>query len=887
MRILRKLRSLFRKKKLDRDMDAEMRTHVEMQTERNIAAGMDADEARYAALRQFGNVASLQERAREQRGWVWLEQLVRDFRFALRMLAKSPGYTCVIIASLALGIGANTVVFSWIQWAILNPLPAVSRAGQLHVIEPRDAGGTYVGSSWREYLDLREHTHTFADITAFRFRRPLSLGEPGSDERAWAMFVSGNYFSFLGLHAAQGRFFRPDEVSQPGGAPVAVVSHLFWRNRLGGAPDVIGRTLRLNDRVLTIVGIAPEDFQGTFSGLAFDLWVPATMITELMPDLRELERRDARGFYLMGRLAAGVTPAQAQADLDAAMGDLAASYPDTNRNLAADLRPLWRAPRTAQTLLAGAFGTLQAIVLLVLLVVCTNTAHLLLARATVRRREIAIRLAIGASRVCIVRQLLTESLVLALAGGVFGVLLALWGIDMLRAIPMPGDLPLRIDPHLDPGSLLYSLGLGVACGLVFGLAPALQLARSDVGEALKAGARDTGSRGFKVLRDLLVGLEVALALVVLVVTGIFLKSFSNARTLDPGFRAPGILLAAYDLTARGYDAKTGPAFLAELLTRVRARPEVESAAVAAAVPINIGGLPSTTFEIEGRPDEPGRPDRALFYQVTPGYFATMGIPFTAGTDLTDLADLTRQPELVINDEAARRFWPGESPLGRRVNIPGVSQNAWQVVGIVRTSRAESLTERPKPLFYFSFRDRFWFAGAIHVRVRAGDPLAFLPALRAVVRELDPNLPLADARTLAQHLENQAFMRRTPVRMLSVLGPLALALAAIGIYSVLAYAVAQRTQEIGVRLALGATPRGIVCMVMREGLRVVVASALVGWLLAFAIGWFLSRRIGNVALGDPLIYLGVPALLLAVAGFACWLPARKASHVDPLCALRAE
>lgn len=882
-----KLKSLFRRRQLDAEMREEMRHHIEEQTRRNIASGMDADEARYAALRQFGNVSSIQERAREARGWIWVEQIWREFRFAIRIPAKWPGSSCVIIASLALGIGANTVVFSWIRWAILNPLPAVAKAGELYVIEPRDAGGTYVGSSWREYLDLRERTHTFVDLTAFRFRRTLSLGGPGSDERAWAMFVSGNYFDFLGLQPAHGRFFRTDEVSQPGGAPVAIVSHLFWQNRLGGAPDVIGRTLRLNDRVLTIVGVAPKDFEGTFSGLAFDLWVPATMVTELMPDMRELERRDARGYYLMGRLAPGVTAAQAQTDIDAAMRDLAASYPDSNRDLAADLLPLWRAPRTAQTLLAGAFGTLQAIVLLVLLVVCTNTANLLLARATVRRREIGIRLAIGASRVRIVRQLLVESLVLALAGGTLGVLLALWGIGMLRAIPVPGNLPLHIDPHLDPGSLLFSIGLGLACGIVFGLAPALQLARSNVGEALKAGVHDTGPRGFKVVRVFLAGLEIALALVVLVVTGIFLKSFHNARTLDPGFRVSGILLAGYDLTSHGYDAKSGSVFLAELLDRLRTRPEVASAAVASVVPIAIGSLPSTTFEIEGRSVEPGRPDRALLYQVTPGYFATMGIPFLVGTDFTALADRVRPAQLVINDEAARRFWPGESPLGHRVEIPGAFQGSYQVVGVVRTTKAESLTEHPKPMFYFSFRDRFWFAGAIHVRVRAGYPLAFLPALRAMVHELDPNLPLTDVRTLAQHLENQAAMRRTSVRMLGVLGPLALVLAVIGIYSVLAYAVAQRTQEIGVRLALGATPQGIVRMIMREGLRVVVTGALAGWVLAFALGWYLSRRVGNVALGDPLVYFGVPALLLSVAAVACWLPARQAAHVDPLRALRAE
>ena len=827
---------------------------------------------------------------------------MNDLRFALRQLRKSPGFTAVVVFSLALGIGANTVVFSWIQWAIFKPLPGVSNTRALHVIEPRDAGGTYVGVSWRDFLDLRERNHAFTDIIAYRIRRPLSLGESGSDERVWTMFVSGQYFDFLELRPALGRFFRADEVAHPGGAPVVVISYQFWKTRLAGASDVVGRTLRLNERVVTIIGVAPEKFNGTFAGLAFEAWAPATMLTEFAPGTRELDQRDMRGFYVMGRLAPGITAAQAQAAVNTAMNDLAKTYPDTNRNLSVDVVPLWRAPRSAQNRVIGAFGTLQAIVLLVLLVVCANTANLLLARATVRRREIGVRLAIGASRLRILRQLLTESVVLAFAGGVGGVLVAMWGVNALRVAAMPGDIPISFEPDVDFGSLAFSLLLGAVCGIAFGLAPALQLGRTDLCEALRSGARDTGRNKSWSLRNLLVALQVALTLAVLVVTGIFLKSFYNARTLDPGFRSQGMLLASYDLTARGYDQQTGPAFLAELLRRLRAEPNVESAAVASVVPITFGGLPSMTFQTESAPAS-GTPNRTLFYQVTPGYFTLMGIPLVTGTDFVELGDRTRFPEVVINEEAARRFWPGESPIGRRIKTGSAYRDAYEVVGVVRTTKVETLSEQPKPMFYFSFRDRFWSNGTIHVRMRtkvtesAGadvksgsmeiDSAPFVRALRNIVRDLDPNLPLTDIQTLSGHLENQAYMRRAPSRILAVLGPLTLVLAAIGVYSVLAYTVSQRHREIAVRLALGATPSGVARMVMREGLRLVLAGAFLGWFFALLLGFYLSRRVSNVAIGDPLLYFGIPFLLVTVAASACWHPARRASRIDPIVALRAE
>jgi predicted permease len=808
---------------------------------------------------------------------------MHDLRFALRQLLKTPGFTAVVVLSLALGIGANTVVFSSIQASFLDPLPGVEHGARLMVIDPRDRSGAYLLSSWLDYRDVREQQTSFREIAASSVRALNLGGADGRDERIWAELVSDNFFPLLGVRPALGRFFTANESAHPGSSPVAVIAYSYWQTRFGGSPTVLGQTLRLNDVVFTIVGVAPEKFKGSIVALGFDVWVPLTMAGQLIPGSKELTARDNRPLMLLADLKPGVTVVQARAELEAIFRRLATSYPETNADLTPDLLPLWRSPIGAQPYMLGALATQQILVFLVLLVVCANTANLLLARATVRQKEIGIRLALGAGRFRIIRQLLTESLLLALLGALGGVLFSLWGIDALHHVPMPGYLPIKVVTHLDAVGCAFSVLLGIACGLLFGLAPALQLTRTDVNPALKVGGCGTGAAPRHRLRDLLVAAEVAIALIVLVLAGLFLKSFRNAHTADPGFDTRGVLLSSFDLAAKGYDTKAARAFVRELLPRLQATPGVAAATVGTFVPLDVRGLPKTPFAIEGQAASAGRPEVALFGYVAPGYFQTLGIPLVDGADFVDLDNESRPAEVIVNQEFARRYWPGVSPLGRKLVV---EDSTYEVVGVARDCQCVSLSAKPAPLLYFSLRDRFSFNLTLQVRTR-GDPLAFAPEVRRVVHGLEANLPLRDVRTLTQSIEESLVVIRIPAYMLAALGPLALLLAAIGIYSVLSYSVAQRTHEIGVRLALGASPRNVVALIVRQGFAVVATGLVVGLGTVYVASFYLSRILVKVPPGDPTVFLTVPALLLAIAWLACWQPARRATKVDPIVALRSE
>jgi predicted permease len=810
--------------------------------------------------------------------------MLADLKFAFRQLAKSPGFTAVVVLSLALGIGANTVVFSSIQAFLLDPLPGVEHGARLMVIDPRDRSGTYLQSSWLDYRDVREQQTSFREIAASSVR-PLNLGgADGRDERIWAELVSDNFFPLLCVRPALGRFFTANESTHPGSSPVAVIAYSYWQTRFGGSPTVLGQTLRLNDVAFTIVGVAPEKFKGSIGALGFDVWVPLTMAGQLIPTSKELTARDNRPLLLLTDLKPGITVPQARTELEAIFRRLAAAYPETNADLTPDLLPLWRSPvGPPHRLLIGALATQQILVFLVLLVVCANTANLLLARATVRQKEIGIRLALGAGRFRIIRQLLTESLLLALLGALGGVLFSLWGIDALHHAPLPGYLPIKVVSHLDAVGCAFSVLLGLACGLLFGLAPALQLTRTDVNPALKVGGGGAGAAPRHRLRDLLVAAEVAIALIVLVLAGLFLKSFRNAYTADPGFDTRGVLLGSFDLAAKGYDRKAARAFVRELLPRLQVTPGVVAATVATFVPLELPGLPRTSFAIKGQPTASGRPDAALFGCVAPGYFQTLGIPLVDGADFVDLDNESWPAEVIVNQEFVRHYWPGVSPLGRKLVV---ADSTYEVVGVARDCQCVSLSAKPAPLLYFSLRDRFSFNLTLQVRMR-GDPLAFAPEIRRVVHGLEANLPLRDVRTLTQSIEESLVVIRIPALILAALGPLALLLAAIGIYSVLSYSVAQRTHEIGVRLALGASPRNVVTLIVRQGFAVVATGLVVGLGTVYVASFYLSRILVKVPPGDPTVFLTVPALLLAIAWLACWLPARRATRVDPIIALRAE
>ncbi len=801
--------------------------------------------------------------------------MIHDLRYACRTIARMPIVSAVVIASLGIGIGINTIVFSWIESVVFRPLSGVADAAAYHSVEPRNDAGVYIGTSWLEYRDLRERVPSLEGLLAFRMI-PLYVGEPGRVERGNGMLVSGNYFESLGLTPALGRFLRPDEAATPGSAPVAVISHEFWQAHYGGSPSAVGSPLRLNGHDVTVVGIAPRGFRGTIMRLGFDIFLPATFAPVLLDGSRELDDRRVRGYAVMGRVPSSSARARVQSELDAAMRDLARAWPQTNTGVGADLLAFWEAPRGPQRFLAASLAFLQGLMLLMLLAMCANTANLVLARASARQREISVRLALGAGRWRIARLLLTESLLLALTGSALGTAIAVWGTNAISAFPAMRvrGIPIVFETAVDGTGLAVAALLGVCCGLAFGAAPALQLARLDPQLALRAGT-STPPRGR--LRHTLMAVEVAVALIVLVVTGLFLRSLLQTREVDPGFRRDGVLLAAYDLTGRRPTDASARTFAADVLRRVRALPGVDSAAIAAAVPLDIHGLPTRTFAVEGRARADGTEDEALANTVTPGYFQMMRIPIRAGTDFADLTDTASPPQAIVNEEFVRRYLERAEPIGRRLVSRG---RTYAIAGVVRNSLYNAFGEPPMPIIYYSYRDRPSTSGEIHVRAASGTETSLAGDVRRIVRELDPELPLYDVRTLNDHIDANLIFRRIPARMFGAAGPLLLLLAAIGIYAVVSYTVSLRTSEIGVRAALGATAGRLVAGLMAESMTVVATGALAGWVIAFAVALdFLAPPL------DVTVFAAVPALLLGVGAVACWLPAQRATRADPVDALR--
>jgi predicted permease len=827
----------------------------------------------------------------------WIEFATRDVRLALRSIARMPVLAAVVVASIGVGIGVNTVVFSWIQTRVWKPLPGVVDAPSFLWIEPRTEAGSYPGVSWLEYRDLREQLGSFHDLLVFRMA-PLYLGDSGRVQRAYGLLVSGNYFSALGVRPVLGRFPQPRSaigslIPDPGSRldpgsgprvpdpesisePVAVISYGLWQARFGGAADAVGRTLRVNGEHLTVIGVTPREFQGTVMGLNFDVWLPTALAPVVLKGSRELQERGVRGYTVMGRLQPAATRAGAQSDLDAAMRRLSQAYPATNATLKAAALRFEETPRGPQRLLMNALAILQGIMLLLLFAVCGNTANLVLARASARHREVGVRLALGAGPWRIARLLLTETVVLGLLGAGFGAAIAVWATPALVALPLSG-MPIRFQTSVDAFGLAFAMLLGIACGLVFGAAPAMQLARVDPQTALRAGSRTAGRSS---LRHALMAIQIALALIVLIVAGLFYRSFMATRDTDTGFRREGVMLAAYDLTGRNATPASSRAFAARLLEKLRAQPGVEAAAIASGVPLDIHGLPSRAFTVDGRARSDASVDQAVALTVTPGYLSLMEIPLLAGTDFADLNDPGAPPQAIVNDEFVRRYLPDAEPIGRRVQARGRS---YVIVGVAKTSLYSAFGEPPTPIIYYSYRDAPGVSGEIHLRTRVGSETVIVPEVRRIVSELDADLPVFNVRTLTDHIETNLVFRRVPARLFAVLGPLLLVLAAIGIYAVVAYSVSLRTTEIGVRLALGATVRRLIAQFVGESLIVIGLGALAGWSIAFAVALNFTPG-GSI---DVPVFAGVPAILLLVAALACWLPIRRATLVEPAVALRQD
>jgi predicted permease len=806
--------------------------------------------------------------------------VLQDLRYGARMLRRHPGTTAAAVISLALGIGANAAIYSWVRGILLDPLPGVADQHEVVCVAGRSKGGAWHSLSYLDYVDFRDSTRAFQGLAAYTFMT-ASVGasrEGQHAERIYGSLVSGDFFDVLRVRMTLGRGFSRAEDEAPGRARVVVISHSLWQRRFDADRSIVGRTILLNNKPYTVVGVTAPGFYGAWSGLSMDIWVPMMMQADVMPGLR-LQERGSRWLQALGRLAPGVAVEEANAEARLIAERLARAWPRTNDGQSAAAVPMWRSPFGAQQILTPVLLTLSVVVGLVLLLACANVANLLLARALGRRREMAIRLAIGAARARLARQMLTESVLLAGAGGAGGVLVALGLGPLFGKFLPPTDMPVRPLVGVDAAVLAFTATLSLATGILFGLAPAFQSSRADLAGALREES-SVGSRQRSRLRNALVIAQVALSMLLLVGAGLFVRSLRVSQRVDPGFNPHGLLVASYNLFPNGYTPETGRIFHERLVRRLQAEPGVRAVGLAARLPLGFEGSSSMTVSIDGYVPRADEDLTILINATAPGYFTAMEIPIIAGRDFTfdDRADTT--PVMIINRTMAQRYWKGD-PIGRLVRI---GDTAHQVVGVVPTGKYQTLAEDPAPYMYLAILQFYRPNGVVHVRMAGGEGSA-LALLRSAVASLDPNVPLFEIRTGDQHMGFATFANRLAASFLGAFGALALLLAGVGLYGVMAFAVAQRTREIGIRVALGARSVDILRSIVAQGLRVAAVGSAIGAAGALAAAPLASRLLLGVSPSDAATYAIVAVLLTLVAVVASGIPARRAARLDPVTALR--
>ena len=807
-----------------------------------------------------------------------------DLRFALRMLRKKPGFTLIAVFTLALGIGANTAIFSLVNTILFRPLP-VQEPDRLVAVFPANQRTNEAQSfSYPNYVDVRDRNEVLTGLLAYHFAA-MSLSRNGNNEIVWGYLASGNYFDLLGVKAALGRTFTPDDDRQAGASPVAVLSYASWQKRFGGDRNIVGQAVLLNNRSYTIIGVAPPRFNGTEIIYAPEIWVPMMMAPQIEPGARWLEDRGNGTILCVGRLRPGVSAAQAEGALSNVMIQLAREYPNINEGKRIMLTPPGLIFPTFRTPMIGFTGVLMLTVALVLLIACTNLAGLLLARATGRRKEIAIRVSLGAGRVRLVRQLLTESVLLALAGGIVGLLLAVWLIDLVMAFRPPISIPLLIDLQLDWRVLSFAVLLSLLTGVLFGLIPAWQATKPELVTALKDDGARGGYRRSR-LRNGLVVAQVALSLVLLVAAGLVVRSLQHVQVLSPGFNPENVVELSMSLSLQGYDESKGKQFQQQIVERVQALPGVKSAAITNSLPLSLSNSDRYVF-IEGAPPTRGaQTPSALYSHVSPGYFQTMEIPLVEGRVFTE-RDREGAPNIVvINETFARRFWPGQSAVGKRFRYSRADGQLVEVAGVVKDGKYFSLGEDPKPFFYLPLLQSYDDSTTLLVRT-SNNPNAAIAMIRGEVLKLDPSMPFVEVKTLTEHMSLSLFPLRIGASVVGSFGLLALLLAAIGIYGVMAFAVSQRTHEIGIRMALGARAADVLRLIIRQGMMLLLIGVGLGLGGALLLTRLMSSVLYGVSATDAATFVGVTALLCIVVFLACWIPARRATKIDPMIALRRE
>jgi predicted permease len=894
-----------RRKRMLEGLDQEIREHIDRETQDNIARGMPPQEARYAAVRKFGNVTRVREETREVWSFPRFEELLLDIRYGLRVLRISPGFTCVAILTLALGIGANTAIYTLIDAVMLRMLPvknpqelvSLNLAGPLDTQFPRDVDGDFSTEfPYPAFAQMREHNQVLSALFAFKDTGRLSVLVNGNAEIVHGQLVTSNYFSALGVRAVLGRDFAPEE-DAAGADSVAIISYGYWQSHFGGEASVLGRQILVNGAPVTIVGVAAPEFFGLQAGSAVDLYMTMTMQPQIMPHVADDPRTSAFAatgvwwIQLMGRLKPGVTPEQARANLDVIYRPavLQGLRPEAGSGPlippALELVPAGGGLSGLRNTFSKPLAILMIVVGIVLLIACVNVANLLLVRSSARAKEIAVRLSLGASRGRLIRQLLLESVLLSAFGGLLGLVFAYWGCNALVAMMQHANNPLSIDVHPDLNVLAFTAVACVVTGILFGLTPALRATRVELTPALKQTAATLGTTRHKIYTTkTLVVAQVAVSVVLLFCAGLFVRTLVNLETMNVGFSRDNLLLFGVSLKNGGYTGRRYADLCREIQSRVAQLPGVKSA-TSSLILLLSGNMWLGSIKVPGYSARPNENTSVSVLPVGDGFLSTLGIPLLHGRDLSPRDDESAPKVALVNETLARKYWPSENPLGRPFTLRNVDM---EVVGIVADAKYTSLRRDIPPTVYYPYVQQMDSMPQMHFEMRtAGDASTLISSVRQVVASIDNRLPLFDVRTQTQQIDDLLYQERLFAKLVGFFATLALALVCVGLYGVMSYSVARRTSEIGIRMALGANRGNVLNMVLRGAFWQVGIGLCIGTPLAILCGRYLAHQLYGVGRFDPLVLAGATLVLVVCALLAGFLPALRAASIEPVEALRSE
>lgn len=889
---MRRILRLFHKSRDGDQLDKELRFHIERQIADYVEGGMSPEEARRQARLEFGGHDQIKEEVHDTRRFYFIQDFVRDLRYGIRMLRKSPGFTFVAVLTLALGIGANTAIYAAVDSLLIRPLP-VPDAQQITVLAYQQRGGELQTLfSHQEWKDVHEQTSSvFAGVVG-AMQSQDGLTANGHVQPMTISYVTGNFFSVLGVQPVMGRMILPSEGFAAGADPVMVLSYSYWKARFGGNPRVLGQSVAVNGRPVTIIGIAPDGFHGTQPLLDIQGYMPAGMITvENWVPKDVMENRGLRNFQLLARLRPEVSIEQAQAALHVVAQRLARQNPDTEEGFVLHLFPE-RLSRPRPGLAKEAFKSASLFLFLtalILVLACVNIANILLARAAARRRETTIRLVLGATGGRLARQFLTESLLLAIAGGVVGTLLALAACRAGSSLRLGTDVPVLIGLHMDGRIFVFVFLIVLMSGILVGILPAMQACRGDLGATLREGGRGTVGQRTR-LRSVFVVSQVGGALMVLILAGLFTRSLSHAQKVELGFEPSRLLNITVDPQELGYSEARARVFCTHVLERVRALPGVQSVSMAFAVPMGYNSA-SDTVRIPGYVPPTGQPETPIVPDnfVSPDYFQNLRIPLLRGRPFTDADDSAAPGVVIVNEAMAQTFWPNQDSIGKELTFGDGPPRKARVVGVVRNSRYDSIAGPIGPYFYAPIAQVFSYPETLQVRTFSADPTPMIREITDAVQAVDPQMPIFGVETMRQALDtkNGLLVYQFGAAVAAALGALGLILAVVGVYGVVSYSMSQRVQEISIRMALGAQSSSILRLMLRRGLSVIVVGIVAGMIAAFAMARMAGGFLVNVSPGDPLTYAVVSAVVLLAALLACYLPSSRAIRVDPIVALRNE